>query len=336
MGNLKHSITLFGFGNKYVRGEYTFEDILDRVKKLGGDGIEVVAPQMVPGHPNPSKDWISYFRDACQKYELTPVCYSIYVDSGKHKSRFLTEDERFTETINEMETAKKLGFQIVRSQDALLPRTMEKLLPYAQELGLHLAIELHGPWSPSTPVFQEYYDLFERQNSKVLGVIMDFSAFASGAPEIVLNCLPDDSCHKDLIMDINNLYITTEIPEAELEQRLLSSGGDMLDVEICRQKIFSIPKTAKMGTIYYRTHPDFEGFRRLLKHSVYIHGKYYHCNQNLQCVGLDYPQFIRIMKEEGYNGFICSEYEGAPFDASIDEEEQIARHIRMLDKLWIE
>ena len=334
MGNLKHSITLFGFGNKYVRGEYTLEDILDRVKKLGGDGIEVVAPQMVPGHPNPSESWISYFKDACQKYELTPVCYSIYVDSGKHKGRFLTEDERFAETINEMEVAKKMGFQIVRSQDALLPKTMEKLLPYAEELGLHLAIELHGPWCPDTPVFQEYYELFERKNTKALGVIMDFSAFASGAPEIVLNCLPDDVCHKDLIMDINNLYITTEIPEAELEQKLLSSGGDMLDVEICRKKIFSIPKDSKMGTIYYRTKPDYEGFRRLLKHSVYIHGKYYHCNENLQCIGLDYPRFIEIMKEEGYEGFICSEYEGAPYDASINEEEQIARHIRMLDQLW--
>lgn len=339
MGNLKHSITLFGFGNKYVRGLLTFEQVLQRVKELGGDGIEVVAPQMVPGHPNPTDEWIEYFKESCKKYELTPVCYSIYVDSGKHKGRFLTEDERIAETINEMEVAKKLGFQIVRSQDALLPSTMEKLVPYAEELGLHLAIELHGPWCPDTPVFKEYYELFEKVNvngKKTLGVIMDFSAFASGAPEIAFNCLPDDSCHKDILQEINKLYATTEIPEAELEQKILDMGGDELDVEICRAKIFSIPKDSKMGTIYYRTKPDFEGFRRLLKHSVYIHGKYFHCNENLECLGLDYPKYIQIMKEEGYEGFMCTEYEGGAWDPSIDEEEQIARHIRMVDKLWNE
>lgn len=336
MGNVKHSITLYGFGRKYVQGEYTFEDILGKAKSLGADGIEVVAPQMVPGHPNPTDEWVSYFKDVTAQYGLDPVCYSVYIDSGKHKGRFLNEGERFAETINEMEVAKKLGFKIVRSQDALLPTTMEKLLPYAEELGLHLAIELHGPWSPSTPVFQEYYELFERKNSEFLGVVPDYSAFTSGAPETVLNCFPDGVCHKDILMKINELYATTEIPEDELVKQILAEGGDELDVEIARKRIFSIPTTAKMGTIYYRTHPDYDGFRRMLKYSKYMHGKFWYCNDNLECRGIDYPKFVKIMKEEGYQGYIASEYEGGGFDESIDDEDQIARHIRMLEKLWAE
>jgi maltose O-acetyltransferase len=216
------------------------------------------------------------------------------------------------ETINEMEVAKRMGFRYVRSQDALLPSTMEKLLPFVEELGLHLAIELHGPWSPSTPVFREYYELFERLHTDALGIVPDFSAFASGAPEICLNCIPDGCCHKDLLLEINDLYTNTEIPEKELEEKILQKGGDEVDVYVCRQRIFSIPKTAKMGTIYYRTSPDYEGFRRLLKYSKYMHGKFYYCNENLECKGIDYPRFVKIMKEEGYSGYIASEYEGGP------------------------
>lgn len=336
MDCMKHSITLFGFGMSYLAGTMTFEDILKKVKDIGADGIEVVAPQMISGHPNPTDNYIAWFKDMCQKYELDPVCYSIYVDSGKHKGRFLNENERFAETIHEMETAKRMGFKIVRSQDALLPSTMEKLLPYAEELGLHLAIELHAPWYPSCPLFMEYYDVFERCGSDALGVVMDFSAFASGAQETVLYNIPDELCHKDVLNKINRLYCSTEIPEEELEQKILDMGGDELDIEIARKKLWSAKPGIRMGNLYYRTKPDYDGFRRLLKYSKYMHGKFYYCNKDLECMDIDYPGFVKIMKEEGYSGYIASEYEDGIHTPDILEEDQIRRHIKMLDKLWAE
>ena len=334
MSRIKHSITLYGFGPKYISGKYSFEEILRRVRGLGGDGIEIVAPQMVPGHPNPDPEWIEYFRDACGRYQLTPVCYSIYIDSGKHRGRFLNETERMTCTINEMEYAKRLGFPIVRTQEPLMPSTMEKVLPYAEELGIHLSIELHGPYSPETPIFMEYAELFERRASEYLGIVMDFSAFTSGAPASALNVFPDGICNKPLLNRINHLYATTEIPESELEKMIMEEGGDKVDVFIARKRLFSIPKDSRMGTIYNRTHPDYEGFRRLLKWSRYMHGKFWYVDEELNCPGVDYPGFIKIMKEEGYSGFIASEYEGNTFDPTLDDEEQISRHIKMIDRLW--
>ncbi len=334
MRQIKHSITLYGFGMKYIQGVDSFEDVILKAKHMGGDGIEIVSPQMIPGHPNPSEEWMAYFRDLMADNELVPVCYSVYIDSGKHKGRFLTEAERMTCTINEMEYAKKMGFSIVRSQDALLPATMEKLLPYAEELGVHLSIELHGPWSPSTPVFQDYLELFERKNSDYLGVVMDFSAFASGAPATVLNRLPDDVCNKPLLNEINKLYSTTEIPEADLIDQIRQKGGDEVDVQVAKKAIFSIPMDSKMGTIYYRTQPDYDGFRKLLKYSKYMHGKFFYVDENLESLGIDYPGFVKIMKEEGYQGFIASEYEGGHHDPTVSEEEQIIRHIQMLENLW--
>ena len=336
MGNIKHSITLYGFGRKYMQGLSTLEHILQKARSIGGDGIEIVSPQMIPGHPNPTEAWVDSFRRQLAENNLKPVCYSIYIDSGKHKGRFLTEAERMTCTINEMEYARRLGFSIVRSQDALLPSTMEKLLPYAEELGVHLAIELHGPWSPTTPVFQEFAELFERKSSDYLGIVLDFSAFASGAPATVLNKLPDGICRKDILLKINQLYATTEIPEAELVRMIIDQGGDEADVYAARKSIFSIGPEARMGTPYYRTHPDYAGFRKLLKWSKYMHGKFFFVTEDLTCPGIDYPAYVRIMKEEGYQGFIASEYEGGHFDPAVNEEEQIIRHINMLEKLWSE
>lgn len=337
MSKLKHSITLYGFGNRYVRGLCTFDEVMQKAKRMGGDGIELVAPQMVPGHPNPSDAWIEYFKDSCAENGLDPVCYSVYIDNGKHKGRYLYEAERMTDTIASMEYAKRMGFKIVRSQDPLLPSTMEKLLPYAEELGIHLTIELHGPYTPSTPLFQEYAELFERKSSDYLGVVMDFSAFSSGAPSNCLEIIPEGICNKALLYEINRLYATTEIPEEDLIQKILSEGGDEVDVHIAKRRIFSIDaSTARMGTPHWRTHPDFEGFRKLLKYSKYIHGKFYHMEKDLTCPGIDYPSFVKIMKEENYSGYIASEYEGDRFDNTVDDEAQIRLHIQMLDKLWAE
>ncbi len=335
MKNLLHSITLFGFGMGYIQGKYTLEDIMKKVKNLGADGIEIVSPQMVFGHPNPSEEWMERFREACIQYELTPVCYSIYVDNGKHKGRFLTEAERMSAAISEMEYAKQMGFSIVRSQDALLPSTMKKLLPYAEELDLHLAIEMHGPYCPSTPVFQEYEELFEEMKSPHLGVVMDFSAFTSGAPITVLDAFPDDVCHKDILRKVHKLFNTTEIPEEDLLSMIREEGGDEVDELIAKNKIFTgLEHGGKMGNVHYRTKPDFDGFRRLLKYSKYMHGKYWHIDENLECAEIDYPSFLKIMMEEKYEGFIASEYEGMRFAPQYSEEDQIKRHIAMLDQIW--
>ena len=297
MSRLKHGITLYGFGGSYVHGNATLEDVLQKAKDIGCDGIEIVAPQMVQGHPNPSVEWMDSFKDLFAS----------------------------------MEFAKYMGFRVVRSQDALLPATMEKLLPYAEELGIHLAIELHGPYCPTTPLFMEYYDLFERKNSEYLGIVMDYSAFASGAPGNVLAPIPEGVVHKDILNKINRLYATTEIPEEELVKMIYAEGGDEADEYAARKLLFSIdPYTAKFGTPYWRTHPDYDGFRRLLKYSKYMHGKFFFVDENLECPGIDYENYVRIMKEENYSGYIASEYEGTdPDDAG-----QIRRHIAMLDKYW--
>ena len=118
---------------------------------------------------------------------------------------------------------------------------------------------------------------------------------------------------------------------------ILDEGGDAVDVLIAQKKIFTgLNESGKMGTIYYRTHPDYEGFGRLLKWSQYMHGKYWHVGEDLSCDEIDYPGFVKIMKEENYQGFIASEYEGSNISPKYKDEDQLALHIKMLDKLWNE
>ncbi len=81
---------------------------------------------------------------------------------------------------------------------------------------------------------------------------------------------------------------------------------------------------------------DYEGLAKLLRYSKYIHGKFYYVDEELTSKGIDYPRIVKIIKDSGFDGYICSEYEGDQYDLSLEEAEQIQRHVKMLDKLWRE
>jgi sugar phosphate isomerase/epimerase len=322
MAKLKHSITLYGFGNKYSHEVWSFEDCMVHAKELGGDGIELVAVQMMPSYPSEDPKWNDYFKDLCQKYGLNPVCYSAYIDLGMRSDRDMDTDEKYDCTIRDLEIAYDLGFKILRSQFALTPEVMEKCLPYAEKLGIHLAVELHGPHVPSTPIWQDFLKLFQRANSPYLGVVPDMSSFTFAPPKTLLNNY-EPGKEKDICQKLVEAF-NKGSSQQDLEALNRNLGGSDDNNSFIEQLFYR----------YFRDSVDYDGLAALLKYSKYIHGKFWYIDENLDCFGIDYPRIVKLIKESGFDGFIASEFEGNGFDSQLDDMEQIRRHIKMLDKLW--
>ena len=167
-------LTLYAFSSEYTTGRYTLEDCLAKAHELGYTGIELVASQMVPGYPNPSREWMDEFAAMLKKYELQPVCYSAYIDMGIHSDRDLTEDEIIQFTLNDMTYAKYMGFQLVRTQHAISPKIFRAMQPYAKTIGMPLTIEMHAPHTPDVPEWKEYLEIMKNSEGW-LGVVPDFS-----------------------------------------------------------------------------------------------------------------------------------------------------------------
>jgi sugar phosphate isomerase/epimerase len=322
MSRLKHSITLYGFGNKYSHAEWSFEECLLHAKELGGDGIELVPVQMMPSYPSEDLEWNKHFKDNCVKYGLNPVCYSAYIDLGTRSDRDMDEDEKYDSTIRDLEIAYDLGFKILRSQFSLTPEVMEKCLPYAEKLGIHLAVELHGPHVPSTPIWQEFLKLFERANSPYLGVVPDMSSFTYAPPKTFLNNY-EPGKNKDICQKIVEAF---------------NKGSSQADLEALNRDLGGIDDNngliEGLFSRYFRDTVDYDGLAALLKHSKYIHGKFWYIDENLDVFGIDYPRIVKLIKDSGFDGFIASEFEGDGFDSKLNDMEQIRRHIKMLDNLW--
>lgn len=67
-----------------------------------------------------------------------------------------------------------------------------------------------------------------------------------------------------------------------------------------------------------------------------IHGKFYEMTEDLVEPSIPYDEIVAVLKRGGYDGYICSEYEGNRWieDAhEVDSVEQVRRQQAMLKKL---
>lgn len=78
----KHDIelclTLYALSGEYINGRMTLEDCLKRGREMGYTGVELVASQMVPEYPHPSKEWMDEFvallkNMKCIRFATAPI-----------------------------------------------------------------------------------------------------------------------------------------------------------------------------------------------------------------------------------------------------------------------
>ena len=67
-----------------------------------------------------------------------------------------------------------------------------------------------------------------------------------------------------------------------------------------------------------------------------IHGKFYEMTEDYEEFSIPYDEIVSVLKKGGYDGYICSEYEGNRWveDAEeVDSVEQVRRQHVMLKRL---
>ena len=110
------------------------------------------------------------------------------------------------------------------------------------------------------------------------------------------------------------------------EEEILKLGGG--DVEM---------RAAKR--LQNLTYDDPEFIREIIPYIHAVHGKFYEMNDAGEEPSIDYVNPLRVLAEEGWNGFIDSEYEGqrAYFDVGCDITmdciDQVTRHQQMIRRI---
>lgn len=318
MSKIKLGVTLFSFTNEYYYGKYTLEDCIRVASETGAEQFEIVGTQMLRGYPYVSEEFRKRFQDICEKYNITCNSYGANMDRGVRADRNLSEDEMLVSTINDIKTAYRLGASNMRAQFLLSPKVMARLAPYAEEYGVRVGIEIHNPETPSTPIMQEYFEIYEKTGSKYIGFVPDFGEFATRPNITVKLALEKGADPKAMEHAIKAQY--EKRPAGEVRKELMDMGADTMTLQ-CFEEM--------NGFLTFYKEPDLEGLKRILPYCIYFHGKFHYVHEDLHEESIPYEQILPIIEESLFEGSIISEFEGAAGDS----REMVRRHIAMERKI---
>lgn len=269
-----------------------------------GPGLEMVAFQSLRGWPRPSDEQVREVRDLVESSGLTPSCLAINNDLGLHPGRLLSDDESYEYVAVQLRGAAALGFPVTRVGVETSPATLERLLPLAESLGVKVGVEIHAPLTIEAPPVAALKELFTRLDTPWLGFIPDFSASMRAVPDAVLDAHARAGIAPELTCLAKKVWAEpgpTMAKFPELARRAGERGATPAE----------IGNLTMLLTMHGRMEP--EHWADFFPHVVHVHGKFYGVVEDghggLEDPSIDYPAIVRVFREQGYTGFISSEYE---------------------------
>lgn len=321
---IKRGVSLYSFQNETFQGKMTLEDCVRSCAELGAMGIEIIGEQTFWGWPEigVAQADIDHWHALMARYGTTPVSHDFMLDYKRYKGREMPFDEQVASVKKDIDFGATLGMKFIRALVSIAPEVLVAAAPYAEDKGIKILIEVHAPLHFDHPWIIRHAEAFEKAGSPALGFLPDMGMFLFKLPPV----------WKEKFLRIGVPVAIADYIEKAYEDRVLSEYV-ILNVQ---QMGGTGPAIAMAETL--RHNAAFEP-KRMLDHMPRIHnihGKFYQMDADYVEPSIPYDQIVQVLQQGGYQGYICSEYEGNRWveDAQEpDSVEQVRRQQVMLAKL---
>lgn len=328
--SIKRGVSLYSYQQAYMTGKLDLEGcVKTAVETTGANGIELIYEQMpleaYPKaiYPNITEDGVKCWRDIMDKYGAVPTCMDSFIDSTIYKGRISYVQEQVQMMIQDLELASKLGFSCIRVLALVTPEVLEQALPAAEYYGVAMGLEVHPPHYLDSKWMMNIVEMARKHQSKYVGLIPDFGIFTKGLNGSALYAAEIMGEHTEMIRYADEAYRAGE-PIEGIIAKVQGNGAGPRTIGALRH--------AQMMNAY--SEPSI--LKEIADAIVHIHGKFYHMNENCEETAINYKEPIEVLKEAGWDGYICSEFEGqrefhaqnCPYEE--DEIEQVRRHHVMM------
>jgi sugar phosphate isomerase/epimerase len=320
---IKRGVSLYSYQDEFYTGKMNLEDCIRAAAEAGATGVEFLPEQMLNNFPDLTEDFFKQWFEWMAKYNVEPVAYDAFLETKLYGNRMLTKSESVKLMKRDIELASKLGCKVLRTLVSTPLEVVQDSLGYAEEKNVKIALEVHAPFTFGTPWFEERLDFIKESGTKWFGIMPDLGVFVKRMAPVMSDFYVRKGGTKEIIQLINENY---------------ENGGDR---KAFYEKVNQMNDATEMDKKYAElaTHFVFTDPKILLENIPYImhvHGKFYEINESIQEPSIPYKDILDALKEGGYNGYICSEYEGNRHIQDymeVDSVTQVKRHQSMLKQL---
>lgn len=314
---LQLGTTLFSFTNEYHSRKLTVEQMIDKVAELNlGPGIEILGFSHIREYPSVSNEFVDMFRNAVERNRLEPSCLSMNCDVMIHRTRPMTLDESYEYHKAQIETAAKLGIPVAKTQVMAGPEVLAKLAPLAERLNVKVGVELHTPEDVDSPNVHAFREMYAKVGSPYLGFVPDFGTCVLDVPHAFLDHFRG--------MGIDEKFIQIALDAWRSNGSFMERIGRYQETE--RE---AGAKDSDIGAMFMifgmlgRQEP--KRWLEIMPQVIHIHAKFYDPNE----AAVPFEELLPLFRDNGYNGYLASEWEGHAFVDNDATEPLVKLHQRM-------
>ncbi len=323
---MQRAVSLYSYQEQYYRERLDLEGCIANAAATGATGIELLVDQMIPGYPslryNLSEAFVESWGKLLAKYKVTPVAFDIYGETKLFKGRICSDAELTEQLVELFKAGRALGFSIMRIAFLVPPSVIEALVPYAEDMGIKMAIEVHAPHRIDGPWVQDTLEIAQRKGTKNLGIMPDFGTYCRNIPRLALDESRRKGVSEDIIAFLSDTYHESA-KRTGLVERIKRMGGNEA-AEWLAQRVEL--------NVWINDNPEL--LAPVMPYVFHAHAKFYEMTEDMVEPDVRYDDVMRVLIDHGYNGYISSEYEGQrltqDIDPGYDEIEQVRRHQAML------
>ncbi|GCF95476.1 xylose isomerase [Enterococcus florum] len=323
MSKIKRGVSLYSYQDEFYTGKMTLEDCIREASKSGAKGIEFLPEQMLPTFPNISDDFVKQWHEWMEKYQVEPIAYDAFLDNKLFANRMLTTSENVDMMKRDLKIANRLGCKILRTLVSTPLEVVKQSLPYAEEMNVKIALEVHAPFTFGTPWFEERLDFIKESETKWFAIMPDFGIFTKRIGSIFQDRYIRDGGTPEIIKMVSDNYekgVNKDETFEKVSKMADANETDKSFAEFCRHFVYTDPAILTENMPYI----------------AHIHGKFYDITEDYQETSIPYHDVVKTLKDAGYEGYICSEYEGNRHIQDymeVDSIEQVRRHQALLEKV---
>lgn len=310
---IKTGVSLYSLQDAYGRGGLGVDGVLDAVAATGTQGVEILSDQMVRGAANATDETIEAFNASLDRSGLERVANDIFINSSLYKNRWLTLEEQCELLAADLRLTARLGFHMVRVVSQTDPAVIRRVLPLAEKLDVTMSVEIHAGMSYDHPLTAAWIEEMKAVDSPLVGLIVDFGIYCQRHPRVSTRYFQEAlGVNDEVVKYINGIFEQGADPRQFFPRNPDNPDDYMFPEELSRHfRSFQDRFYCMMSTGYENTPLDtLDEFAPYIKS---FHGKFWEVAEDGEEYSIDYGRVFERLNKLGWDGFVCSEYEGQRF-----------------------
>lgn len=322
--NVKRGVSLYSYQWAMMEKGWDIKDCLEEAGDIGAYGIEFMLHAMKSEYPNVSTQWVDNWWRMMDDYGTVPVCFTAFGDFYRQREGLMPLDDCVDYMTWNFKIAKQLGLMKVRGfgrHDALEP-----LIPIAEKMGMWMGMEIHSPATLKGNRMLDYVHGLAEKHPHVVGFVPDMGIFQKYPRPLYREVqVREGNLTRDIALYIEDSY-KNGMDKAAVEEKVKAMSPTQGDTDYV-ETVFRAGAALR----------DPKDLIPIMPYCRHVHGKTWEMTpgDTFEDACIIYDQVVPVLMENGYDGYICTEFEGQRVGTilDVDEIDQVRRHHVMLKRL---